>query len=72
VRKKRKDVSLEARTFTGKSGTCYLVFKTLGGGFHVFAETNAKDAAKDCGAQGKHTRQYWRTLWLGEDTPSPR
>lgn len=60
---KRDGLGLEARTFKGKSGRIYLVFKTLEGGFHTFVETQAKDAAEDCGAQRKETRRDWRSLW---------
>lgn len=60
---KKKGLNLEAKTFIGKSGRSYLVFKTLGGGFHVFVETQAKDAAEDCGAERIETRRDWRSLW---------
>jgi hypothetical protein len=64
IPQKRKGFGLEARTFTGKkSGQTYLVFKTLDGGFHVFVETQAKNAAEDCGAERKETRRDWRSLW---------
>jgi hypothetical protein len=60
---KRGGLGLEAKTFKGKSGRIYLVFKTLEGGFHTFVETQAKDAAEDCGAQRKETRRDWRSMW---------
>jgi hypothetical protein len=60
---KRGGLGLEAKTFKGKSGRIYLVFKTLEGGFHTFVETQAKDAGEDCGAQRKETRRDWRSLW---------
>ncbi|HTC95709.1 MAG TPA: hypothetical protein VK699_19865 [Terriglobales bacterium] len=64
IKAKRKGFELEARTFQGKkSGLNYLVFKTLNGGFHVFVETQAKDAAEDCGAERIHTRRDWNSLW---------
>jgi hypothetical protein len=63
MKPKRGGLGLEARTFKGKSGRIYLVFRTLEGGFHVFVETQAKDAAEDCGAQRKETRRDWRSLW---------
>jgi hypothetical protein len=65
MRKKRSNAALEVKTFVGNSGTTCLVFKTVDDKFHVFAETEAKQAAKDCGAEGKHTRDYWRSLWAG-------
>lgn len=63
IKPKRKGLSMEARTFAGKSGYTYLVFRTLDGGFHVFVEIEAKDAAKDCGATGTNTRDYWKKIW---------
>jgi hypothetical protein len=64
LKAKRKGFGLEAKTFPGKkSGLTYLVFKTLDGGFHVFVETQAKDAAQDCGADRINTRRDWRSLW---------
>jgi hypothetical protein len=60
---KRKGLGLEARTFPGKSGATYLVFKTVDGSFHVFVETQAKDAAEDCGAERIGTRRDWRSIW---------
>ena len=42
---KRTGAGFEIRTFKGKSGTLYTVFKTTGGGFHVLAEVEAKAAA---------------------------
>lgn len=63
MKPKRKGLGLEARTFTGESGSVYLVFKTLDGSFHVFVETEAKDAAEDCGADRRETRRDWRSIW---------
>jgi hypothetical protein len=65
--KKRKGFGLEARTFTGKSGQTYLVFKTLDKGFHVFVEIEAKEAADDCGTKHKGTRRGWRWLWANSN-----
>jgi hypothetical protein len=41
---------IEMRTFTGKSGTKYLTFKTPRGSYHTFSEVIARDAAADCGS----------------------
>jgi hypothetical protein len=60
---KPKGKGLEIKTFKGQSGQTYLVIKTLGGGFHVFAETEAKEAAEDCNGHGKNTRQKWESIW---------
>lgn len=61
---KRKGLGLEIRTFTGKSGSVYTVLRTTGGSFHVLVETEAKAAARDCGAKSGNTRQQWETLWV--------
>ena len=61
---KRKGLGLEMRTFSGISGTSYLVFRTRAGSFHVFEEVEAKEAAQDCGAQRENnTRFMWNKLW---------
>lgn len=56
---------LEIKTFEGTQGT-YLVMKLPSGAFHAFVETEAKQAAKDCGAKVRgypNTREYWKSLW---------
>ena len=61
---KKKGAALEMKTFEGKQGTC-LVIKS-GAHFHVFRETEAKEAAIDCGSKldpKKHTRNHWAQLW---------
>ena len=63
IKPKRKGAGLEARTFKGNSGQTYLIFKTLSGGFHAFVETEAKEAARDCGAPLGPTRRRWESLW---------
>ena len=61
---KRKDMALEIRTYSGKDGQSYLVFRTIDGGFHTFVEVEAKEAARQCGAQQTgNTRRMWRTIW---------
>jgi len=61
---KRKGFGLEMKTFTGKqTGTDYLVFRLPNGSYHVFVETEAKAAARDCGGNGTQTRTYWDPLW---------
>ncbi len=61
---KRKGLGFEMHTFTGTSGTPYLVFRTRVGSFHVFEEVEAKKAAEDCGAQRENnTRFMWNKLW---------
>jgi hypothetical protein len=60
---KRKGLGLEAQTFTGKSGSNYVVFRSPGGSYHVLVEVEAKKAAKDCGGTGANTRTKWNSLW---------
>jgi hypothetical protein len=61
---KKIGTSLEFKTFTGESGTTYLVFKSLDGSFHVFQEVEAKQASRDCGAKDEgNTRQMWQSLF---------
>ncbi len=60
---KRRGVGLETKTFVGNSGTTYLVFRSGSGSFHVLAEVEAKEAARDCGAQeGRNMRSAWKAL----------
>jgi hypothetical protein len=61
---KRKGVGLEMKSFTGASGTAYLVLRTGPGSYHVFAEVEAKEAARDCGStKGANTRSEWNEIW---------
>lgn len=65
IKKKRSGTGLSMQTFRGKQDGCsYLVFRTGDGSFHTFVETDAKEAAEDCGATiGTNTRQLWSSLW---------
>jgi hypothetical protein len=61
---KRRGLGLEMRSFQGKDGRSYLVFRTSGGSFHVFMEVEAKQAARQCGATKEaNTRQMWSEVW---------
>jgi hypothetical protein len=61
---KKRGFSLETKTFEGKKGEMYLVFRTLDGSYHAFAEVEAKQAARECGAmEGPNTRKMWQRLW---------
>jgi hypothetical protein len=61
---KREGTELPFRTFVGSDGTTYLVFRSSDGAFHVFAEVEAKQAARECGAEElANTRQMWESLW---------
>jgi hypothetical protein len=60
---KRKGQGLQMKTFTGRSGKSYLVFRTLKGSYHTFVEIDAKKAAVDCGGKGPNTRAVWKSVW---------
>jgi hypothetical protein len=61
---KRRGLGLDIRSFEGKSGGNYIVFKTTKGSYHVFNEVEAKEAARQCGATANGTtRQMWGALW---------
>lgn len=60
---KRKGLGLEVRSFTGKSGDTYIVFRSTGGSYHVLVEVEAKRAAQDCGGKGANTRAKWASIW---------
>lgn len=68
LRPKRFGASIDVRTFTGKKdGRTYLVFRTAKGSFHVFTETEAKEAAIQCGAKGGgNTRKMWASIWASQ------
>ena len=64
LKDKREGTELSFKTFVGSDGTRYLVFRSLDGSFHVFAEVEAKQAARECGAaELANTRQMWESLW---------
>jgi hypothetical protein len=61
---KRRHVALNVKTFTGRDGRAYVVFRTARGAFHTFQEVEAKDAARQCGAtRDGTTRQMWESIW---------
>ena len=64
IKGKRKGAGLEMRTFQGKDGNSYLVFRTSGGSYHTFVEVEAKQAARACGTPVEgNTRRMWEALW---------
>ena len=64
LKDKRDNTSLAFKTFVSAEGTRFLVFRSLEGSFHVFAEVEAKQAARECGAaELANTRQMWESLW---------
>ena len=63
ITKKLRGFGLGLKTIQGKNGT-YLYFRTRKGGYHVFTEVEAKEAAKDCGTKAKgNTRQMCKEVW---------
>ena len=68
---KRKGLGLDIRTFTGQSGSIYIVMRSTAGSFHVLIETEAKAAARDCGAKSGNTRERWKTLWEDAQDAKP-
>ena len=66
LKPKKAGYGLEVRTFEGDSGRSYMVFRTPNGSFHVFAEIEAKQAARDCGVRSGNTRQRWEQLWRSD------
>ena len=64
VKPKKKGFGMELKSFRDNQGKSYLVYRTTKGGFHVFAEVEAKQAARDCGSTvSGGTRKMWRELW---------
>lgn len=66
LKDKREGTGLEFKTFVGKDGVHYLVFRSLEGSFHAFVEVEAKQAARECGATEDpydNTRTMWESLW---------
>ena len=64
LKPKKTGLGLALKTFTGKDGKTYLVFRTTKGSFHVFGEVEAKEAARQCGATvEKNTRAMWESVW---------
>jgi hypothetical protein len=65
---KRRGVGLDIKTFAGRDGRSYLVFRTPSGSFHTFVETEAKDAARECGDAVKgNTRRMWKDIWSAHE-----
>jgi len=60
---KREGIGLGFKTFTGKSGKSYIVYRAPKGSYHAFVEVDAKEAAVDCGAPGGNTRAQWKAVW---------
>jgi hypothetical protein len=60
--KKRAGYGLQMITKDSPSGR-YLFLKSPNGSYHTFLEVAAKDAARDCGAQGAgNTRQLCKEI----------
>ena len=65
IKVKRTGAGLEIKSFPGKKGETYIVFRLPDGAFHVFVETEAKQAARNCGStkSDTNTREYWKQIW---------
>ena len=64
IKGKKRGFELGMRSFRGKNGGSFLVFRTSRDSFHVFQEVEAKDAARKCGSTVKgHTSSMWKRLW---------
>ena len=65
LRPRRKSLTIQMKTFEGKSGKTYLVFLN-DTEVHVFTEVGAKAAAVDCGGSGKKgvwAVKRWQAIW---------
>ena len=66
IKQKKRGLGIEMRTLAGRDGRAYLVFRTAKGTYHVFAEVEAKQAARECGASREGTtHQMWNEIWPG-------
>jgi hypothetical protein len=64
IKVKKRGLGLEMRTFEGRDGRMYLVFRTARGAYHVFTEVEAKEAARQCGATNEaKMNQMWNEIW---------
>jgi hypothetical protein len=64
LKEKREGTQIGFKVFVGADGNRYLVFRSLEGSFHVFAEVEAKEAARQCGSEElPNTRLMWESLW---------
>lgn len=64
MKAKRSGLGLQIKSFVGKDGESYLVFRTAKGAYHVFGEVEAKEAARQCGATKEaNTRSMWEAVW---------
>ena len=65
IKPKTKNLAVACKTFTGKSGITYLVFRGAKEA-HVFTEVSSRRAAIDCGAtqkRGVHAVNRWKEIW---------
>ena len=64
IKNNRTGTELSMQTFPGRDRRSYLVFRTGSGSYHTFVETEAKQAARECGATVEgNTRTMWGSLW---------
>jgi hypothetical protein len=62
LKPKQAGYELNMKTFKGASGVTYLVLRTHRGSFNVLVETNARQAALDCGSTIGPQRDHSSTL----------
>jgi hypothetical protein len=69
MKPKPKGTGLAIRSFPGKDGNTYLVFRTPKGAYHIFREVNARHAARESFgvADGPTTVQMWNKIWNGSN-----
>jgi hypothetical protein len=72
LKSKRDPHKPENKTFVGKDGLTYMVFRRQDReDCHVFAETEGKEAARQCGATREGTTwQMWESIWWKENDKS--
>lgn len=64
LKEKLAGTELGIKVFDGKDGNRYLVFRTLDGSYHAFVEVEAKQVARECGAEERtNIRLMWGSLW---------
>ena len=60
---KKADVRLDILTVTGNSCKTDIFYRHPTGSFHVFMETESRQAAVDCGAPRGHSRKQCEWVW---------
>jgi hypothetical protein len=64
TKNKRRGFDLTVKSFRGRDGRSYIIFRTATGSYHSFVEVEAKEAARQCGAtKERNTRAMWKSIW---------